>query len=281
MGAAENKEIIRNMFAELSKGNADAFLNTLADDVNFTLIGSTKFSGVFKGKQEFVEKVLAPLGAQLENGLTMHVENLIAEGDNVVLQGHGESMTKSGKAYNNTYAQVFRLENGQGTASHGIPGYRTRQRSLWESRSQGASDPASCPNPMASQESVATPDRTCLIGRVLSPVRYTIREDDIQDYLPVAGEEQAAFLSGRSSPGGRLRSAGLFRPRLPRLWRSQALLQAFDWERDFLFNYRTGTAMFGEQELEYLRPLYVGETLTVRSEVADVYEKKGENARLM
>ena len=113
MGAAENKEIIRNMFAELSKGDADAFLNTLADDVNFTLTGSTKFSGVFKSKQEFVEKVLAPLGEQLENGLTMHVENLIAEGDNVVMQGRGESMTTSGKAYNNTYALVFRLENGK------------------------------------------------------------------------------------------------------------------------------------------------------------------------
>ena len=113
MGATENKEIISNMFAELSKGNAEAFLSTLADDVNFSLIGSTKFSGVFKGKAEFVEKVLAPLGAQLENGLTMHVDNLIAEGDNVVMQGRGESMTKSGKAYNNTYAQVFRLENGK------------------------------------------------------------------------------------------------------------------------------------------------------------------------
>ena len=113
MSAAENKEIIRTMFAELSKGNADAFLSTLADDVNFTIIGSTKFSGVFKGKAELVAKVLAPLGAQLENGLTMHVDNLIAEGDNVVRQGRGESMTKSGKAYNNTYAQVFRLENGK------------------------------------------------------------------------------------------------------------------------------------------------------------------------
>ena len=113
MSAAENKEIIRNMFAELSKGNADAFLNTLADDVKFTLIGSTKFSGEFQSKQEFVEKVLAPLGAQLENGLTMHVDNLIADGDNVVLQGRGESTTKSGQAYNNTYAQVFQLQNGK------------------------------------------------------------------------------------------------------------------------------------------------------------------------
>ena len=113
MSAAENKEIIRTMFAELSKGNADAFLSTLADDVNFTIIGSTKFSGVFKGKAELVAKVLVPLGAQLENGLTMHVDNLIAEGDTIVMQGRGESTTKSGQAYNNTYAQVFRLENGK------------------------------------------------------------------------------------------------------------------------------------------------------------------------
>ena len=129
---------------------------------------------------------------------------------------------------------------------------------------------------MTSQESVAALDRTCLIGRVLSPVRYTIREDDIQDYLPVAGEEQAAFLSDEAA-----QAAGYARRIIPPSFAPfvavQALLQAFDWERDFLFNYRTGTAMFGEQELEYLRPLYVGETLTVRSEVADVYEKKGKN----
>ena len=113
MGAVENKETIRNMFAELSKGNAEAFLGTLADDVRFTLIGSTKFSGVFNGKPEFIEKVLAPLGAQLEGGIAMNVDNLIAEGDHVVMQGRGESTTKSGKAYNNTYAQVFLLANGK------------------------------------------------------------------------------------------------------------------------------------------------------------------------
>ena len=129
---------------------------------------------------------------------------------------------------------------------------------------------------MPSQESVTAPDRTCLIGRALSPVRYTIREDDIHDYLSVAGEEQAAFLSDEAA-----QAAGYARRVIPPSFAPfvavQALLQAFDWERDFLFNYRTGTAMFGEQELEYLRPLYVGETLTVRSEVANVYEKKGKN----
>jgi acyl dehydratase len=56
------------------------------------------------------------------------------------------------------------------------------------------------------------------------------------------------------------------------------LLRAFDWEKDFYMDYKKDTAMFGEQELEYLRPLHVGETLTVHSSVSDVYEKKGKRA---
>jgi ketosteroid isomerase-like protein len=113
MGAAENKELIRNMFSELSKGNAKAFLDAMADNVRFTIIGSTKFSGTFIGKQEFVEKVLAPLGAQLEGGLTITPDNFIAEGEYVALQARGNSRTKSGGTYNNTYCQVFRIVNGR------------------------------------------------------------------------------------------------------------------------------------------------------------------------
>ena len=112
MGAAKNKQLIQNMFDELSKGNAEVFLGALADDVEFTLIGSTKYSGTFN-KKELVSSVLAPLTAELESGITMHVKRLIAEGDHVVMEGQGESMTKSGKPDNNTYAQVFRIENGK------------------------------------------------------------------------------------------------------------------------------------------------------------------------
>jgi ketosteroid isomerase-like protein len=45
MGAAENKQFIRNMFVELSKGNAEVFLGGMAEDVHFTIIGTTKYSG--------------------------------------------------------------------------------------------------------------------------------------------------------------------------------------------------------------------------------------------
>jgi ketosteroid isomerase-like protein len=43
MGAAENKGLIGNMFAESSRGNGQAFLDTLANNVRFTIIGTKQF----------------------------------------------------------------------------------------------------------------------------------------------------------------------------------------------------------------------------------------------
>jgi acyl dehydratase len=122
-----------------------------------------------------------------------------------------------------------------------------------------------------------TPDRKTLIGRTFPAVKYIISEDDIRDYLPVAGEEHPAFRSDEEA-----RAAGYARRVIPPSFAPYiavlGMLRSFDWEKDFFLDYRTGTAMFGEQELEYLRPLYIGETLTIQGIVVDVYEKQGKRA---
>ncbi|MGH7860056.1 MAG: nuclear transport factor 2 family protein, partial [Candidatus Binatia bacterium] len=89
MGAAENKEAIRTMFAEREKGNLEGFLGAMSDDVSFTVTGTTKFSGTFRGKQEVVGKLLSPLMAELEGGIAFTPESVIAEGDTVVVQARG------------------------------------------------------------------------------------------------------------------------------------------------------------------------------------------------
>jgi acyl dehydratase len=120
-----------------------------------------------------------------------------------------------------------------------------------------------------------TPDRKTLIGRTFPAVKYVINEDDIRDYLPVAGEEHPAFRSDEEA-----RAAGYERrvipPSFAPLVAILGMLRSFDWERDMYLDYKTGTAMFGEQELEYLRPLYVGEAVTIQGTVVDVYEKQGK-----
>ncbi len=80
MSVAENKDFIRHLFSEMSKGNVDAYLNSLAEDGRFTIIGTSKYSGVFNGKQEFIDRVLVPLTTQLDGELRLTIDNLIAEG---------------------------------------------------------------------------------------------------------------------------------------------------------------------------------------------------------
>jgi len=113
VGAAENKRFISNMFIELSKGNTEAFLDGIADEIRYTIIGSTKYSGTFNSKQELISKLLGPLTAQLEGGIAVTPDNLIADGDYVAMQAHGKAQSKNGRSYDNTYCHVFRIANGK------------------------------------------------------------------------------------------------------------------------------------------------------------------------
>ncbi len=64
----------------------DACLALLADDINWTNIGSTKFSGTYSGKQALIADLLAPLFSQLKAGISSHIERLAAESDIVVAE---------------------------------------------------------------------------------------------------------------------------------------------------------------------------------------------------
>jgi len=113
MSAAENKEVIRKMW-DFSNGSFEQWLNTFADNVRYTLIGTTRFSGTFNSKQAVLERAFMPLMSELETPGGMETDNLIAEGDYVVQQGRGYGRkTKSGQPYNNTYCFVYRLAHGK------------------------------------------------------------------------------------------------------------------------------------------------------------------------
>jgi ketosteroid isomerase-like protein len=111
MGAAENKEVVRQMGEAKS---LDAMLATMSDDVRWTIIGNTKWSGTMNGKQQVIDRLLKPIFAEMESMGSNTVENVIAEGDYVVVQQHASGRkTKTGKPYNNNYCLVFKLGGGK------------------------------------------------------------------------------------------------------------------------------------------------------------------------
>jgi uncharacterized protein len=107
------KQLLERVYREVSKGNAQPLLDSLADDVQWTIIGSTPLSGVYRGKREVVGKLLPRLRARLATPVAFTFERFIADGDYVVMQARGQATTVTGLAYNNTYCIVARIVNGQ------------------------------------------------------------------------------------------------------------------------------------------------------------------------
>ena len=119
-------------------------------------------------------------------------------------------------------------------------------------------------------------DRTNLVGRDLKVVTYTVRRDDVEDFLPLVryGAVPGVIEKMEESETA---SEFVIPPSFVPFVVCLTLLRAFDWERDFLFQYDTGTALFGEQELQYGRPLAIGDLLIVRSHISDVFQKRGKS----
>ena len=69
--------------------------------------------GTYVGKKELVEKLVGPLFSRLKTGIASTVDNVIAEGDFVVVQVRGKAETKEGRAYDNSYCHVFKMRGGK------------------------------------------------------------------------------------------------------------------------------------------------------------------------
>lgn len=104
---------MRSIFSELSKGNSKPFVENLADDVRWTIAGTTAWSKTYTGKQAVLTDLLEPLRAQFAGTYTAAAQRVIAEGDHVVVEGRGNVTTKAGKPYNNAYCWIYRIANSK------------------------------------------------------------------------------------------------------------------------------------------------------------------------
>ena len=113
MSPEQNKKIVRNFFAFGNEGKIDKCLDLLADDITWEDTGTTRFSGIYRGKQCVVEDLIGPLFGGLKAGIQSEIEDVIAEEDRVVVVSRGTAETHEGVPYNNRYCQVFRVRDGK------------------------------------------------------------------------------------------------------------------------------------------------------------------------
>jgi ketosteroid isomerase-like protein len=84
-------------------------LEFLAEDAVWEIPGF----GTYRGRQDIHSRLLAPTDSLMESMGSSVITNIVAQGDYVVVESYAKDrMTKSGKPYNNTYCQVYKVADG-------------------------------------------------------------------------------------------------------------------------------------------------------------------------
>ena len=107
-----NQTLIADAFAAWEDGDFEPFFKVVSDDVTWTVIGSTRISGTFHGKQAFLDGAVLPLHDRLAGPIRATVGNVFGDGDHVILQWKGESSSRTGRPYRQAYCWVMRLADG-------------------------------------------------------------------------------------------------------------------------------------------------------------------------
>jgi uncharacterized protein len=113
MDPEANKRLVKEIFAELARGNGAALRDAMADDFTWTFPGSWSWSGTWGPKQVVLDDLIGKLFAQFAGRYEAQADLILADEDRVVVQAHGRVTTKRGDAYHNTYCYIFRLADGR------------------------------------------------------------------------------------------------------------------------------------------------------------------------
>lgn len=113
MSAQNNTRIIREAFDGLARADPTAFLAAMADSFTWIIEGQSRFSRRYEGKAAVENELIPPLFANFATPYRTVAEEIIAEGDRVVVLARGEVKTTRGEDYNNCYCFVIRMRDGK------------------------------------------------------------------------------------------------------------------------------------------------------------------------
>lgn len=113
MTAADNKRIVAEAFDGLSRADGRAFFEAMADDIVWIIEGQCRFSRRYEGKAAVQHELAPALFANFATDYRNFADEIIAEGNRVVVLARGEVKTVRGEDYNNNYCFVLRMKDGK------------------------------------------------------------------------------------------------------------------------------------------------------------------------
>jgi len=105
-------EQVRKIFQGLENGDGAAFFQHVADDVDWTVMGTHPLAGHYSGKKAFIAGTFAKLGRVLPQGTQLHVQHLLVKDDQAVVELRSLATAKNGMRFDNYYCWVVYFRDG-------------------------------------------------------------------------------------------------------------------------------------------------------------------------
>ena len=110
---AVESDFVRRIFAGLEYGDGAAFFDHVADDVDWTVMGTHPLAGHYKSRAEFTAATFAKLGKVLPGGAQLNVNDVFIAGDVAIVELHSKATAKNGFRFDNHYCWVCYFRNNK------------------------------------------------------------------------------------------------------------------------------------------------------------------------
>lgn len=107
-----NKKIVQQGFDQWAN-RSGSFFDLLAEDLQWTITGSTPLSKTYTSKKQFMDEVINPLNDRLAQLIIPKITAIYADGNVVTVLWDGKATAKDGKPYDATYCWNMELKNGK------------------------------------------------------------------------------------------------------------------------------------------------------------------------
>jgi uncharacterized protein len=102
---------VESLFANLENGKSGAFFEHVADDVNWTVMGTHPLAGTYHTKGDFLAHTFARLDKILKEGVVLRVTNILVDGESAAVELESLSTALNGKPFDNTYCWVVHFSD--------------------------------------------------------------------------------------------------------------------------------------------------------------------------
>src|SRR5580704_1846421 len=103
---------VREIFKGLENGDGSDFFKHVAENVDWTVMGTHPLAGHYLTKKAFIEGTFAKLGHVLPQGAELHTENVIVQGDEAAVELHSLATARNGMRFDNHYCWIIYFDGG-------------------------------------------------------------------------------------------------------------------------------------------------------------------------